>query len=625
MSREHQSAAPSRKRNREEEVDGNTRPTSRRRLSSSASTTSANSGGAHSDTTVEFAQVSTAQDEPAHDAAAQDAAAQDVAAQGVTAQNVAAQGVPSQGNVAQDVTAPHAIAHGSAQDEPLPTPQPRNKPDPMPVKAGQRWTQEQDNLLVRMRRQNTPYAEIAKMLGKTHLACRLHMHNLGQRAKHEEELRMIQYYRENPGAPHGGPVVGSSNHFDHQFGSDQMRPGLGTFRPGSVGRMQYPVQEVPRPSRDGSLSYRPLLPAPSQRRSMDVDEHDRMVMEVLEHETGSYWHRAASNLGYTPARLREYYENDILPRMSQQSFSEQRPSQVESYGRESYPSQQERVSSPHVSYRRQLPTPPRQHVRAAIPSWQDRYEYPARIDTLYVSSRSSTSRAGLMTACSVGDSRLRGLGEAAYRRSRAELEDVSPRTETAPAHARVAMRSSRPDRYHSSPDQLPEDAQDDIDILSPPHARGPQPPLHRAGSLSPRTRTAPARHVYMGPPAPRVLTSTTPTSESRVLQVVDADAEADVRQERTEAWLDEHRANSAVPEKRQTQNAAELRLDKFRVNSAAPAERQTRKPEGPRDDEHRVNSAVPAERQTQKADGPRQDSTTEIEMRRVTVASLTNP
>lgn len=415
----------------------------------------------------------------------------------------------------------------------------------------------QDEMLIRMRSRNTPHAEIALVLGKSALACRLHMHNLGGRRKHENARNAIRHSRGDASAAQsGGPVVGSSAHFQHQFGADQIVPGLGTFQP--MVPMPPTTQSAPGSSRGQQPSQRPLLPAAPGRSS--VDERAR-IMTALQEATGNYWDRVASEIGMSGPQLREFYNGSILPGMSEPPLVPQRPSQATNNGYASHPYSS--IAGPST-HRPQLPPPPQQHTPAAMPGWQNVTDYPARIKTLYVMPWEPTRRTHLLTTHSADESRLRSLGEAALQRSQAELENVSPRTRTAPSNAICGSRP-HPSQPMSIDDPIPHvrpthPAERDFDCFrntEPSHSTR-QTRSSDTTSLSPRTQPTPAQPrgpiSIMGPPPSRVARG--PASQPPVPHSiqVEAEAEADVRQELPQAALDLPRPNSAMSE---TKKAAE--------------------------------------------------------------------
>ncbi|KAK4543325.1 hypothetical protein LTR36_005684 [Oleoguttula mirabilis] len=518
MPRASEPASP-RKRGREEEEDMDPGPSRRRKPNSDTSTTSASSGDDESDTAREVAVVE---------------------------------------DVSREVA---RIDHLE-----LPTPQPRKPPNPVPSKSGQRWTPEEDQMLIDMRRQNTPYIAIGLRLGKSHLASRLHMHNLLQKRKHGQ-IRMAQYFRDHPEAQHGGPILGNPAHYQLRFGDEQVTaPEPGTFRPMPV--VPYPApQQAPRLLHDKQVALRELLPAPTGRgRQQYEDDRAMVVMRALVNETGSYWHRVAGDFGWTATQLQEYYNSAILPRMGQSSFTALSPSQGQSYSQ--FPQQQQQIPAGPSLQMRQLPTPPQQIRPEATGPWQNHHNYTARIEPF------------------AGDSRLHGLGEAAVRRSQAELDNASSRNETVLAFAHMALRGDRPRPPPSSDDASvsprtgvpPVRTEWPISIVGPRPAQDNGNPSYLSTSIP---EMAPVRQhpvAPVGPPSVNV-TRVTASQPPVPSQAAEAEDEADVRHERTEAWLGQNHANSA-----------------------AAGERETVK---------------------EKEDGPRQDSM--VILPRMSIANITNP
>lgn len=110
-----------------------------------------------------------------------------------------------------------------------------------------------------MRKRNVPYNEIGKQLGKTALACRLHHHNLMKAKKHEQAAQRQAYFQQQAMAS-GGPVIGSSAHYGHVFGSHPaaVPPPFDYNRSSYYGaQSSYRHAEYQRPAQQ----YRSILPA----------------------------------------------------------------------------------------------------------------------------------------------------------------------------------------------------------------------------------------------------------------------------------------------------------------------------------------------------------------------------
>lgn len=232
-----------------------------------------------------------------------------------------------------------------------------------------------------MRRHNTPYGEIAPLIGKTPLACRLHYHNLVNKQKHLDMARRAQINVDNHGARgDGGPVVGASNAFTHRFGSNDMSADLRSFQ--HVGHSQYPAPEAPMSRNQG---YRELLPAPAQPRNpsdayqqppadnsltvnttmdaarlhqdrLDADEQ-RRVQAAMESASRNFFSSVAQQAGVPLDRLEDHLNT---ARQSSQSLL---ASHATTHDRASYGyAPQQMASGPsHARHQSHLPTPPVQY------------------------------------------------------------------------------------------------------------------------------------------------------------------------------------------------------------------------------------------------------------------------
>ncbi|KAI6903433.1 hypothetical protein KC318_g7330 [Hortaea werneckii] len=204
-----------------------------------------------------------------------------------------------------------------------------SSPARLPSNAGQRWTPEANEMLLDMRRRNTPYSAIGRRLGKTGLACRLHFHNL-TKAKKARATAERNAYLAYHGYPPGGPIVGSSSQFAHLFGS---RSNGATF-PFSH-EAYYAAPPAQRPSSQ-SYNFRPILPAEStapsaennraasyggareysppvrtpERTASDPEAMAQYVYNRVEQRGAEFWSGVARETGMPEHLIRRvYYQN----------------------------------------------------------------------------------------------------------------------------------------------------------------------------------------------------------------------------------------------------------------------------------------------------------------------------
>ncbi|GAB1738517.1 hypothetical protein NU219Hw_g3323t1 [Hortaea werneckii] len=205
----------------------------------------------------------------------------------------------------------------------------RSSPARLPSNAGQRWTPEANDMLLDMRRRNTPYSAIGRRLGKTGLACRLHFHNL-TKAKKARATAERNAYLAYHGYPPGGPIVGSSSQFAHLFGSRSN----GAAFPFSH-EAYYAAPPAQRPSSQ-SYNFRPILPAEStapaaennraasyggareysppvrtpERAASDPEAMAQYVYSRVEQRGAEFWSGVARETGMPEHLIRRvYYQN----------------------------------------------------------------------------------------------------------------------------------------------------------------------------------------------------------------------------------------------------------------------------------------------------------------------------
>ncbi|RMY97978.1 hypothetical protein D0864_04559 [Hortaea werneckii] len=225
----------------------------------------------------------------------------------------------------EPVAGPSCAASNESRDGESSVPPPAK----LPSNAGQRWTPEGNEMLLEMRRRNTPYSAIGRRLGKTGLACRLHFHNL-TKAKKARATAERNAYLAYHGYPPGGPIVGSSSQFAHLFGSRTS----GTTFPFSH-EAYYAAPPAQRPSSQ-SFNFRPILPAEnsapaaesnraasygappeysppahtSERAASDPEAMAQFVYSRVEQRGAEFWSGVARETGMPEHLIRRvYYQN----------------------------------------------------------------------------------------------------------------------------------------------------------------------------------------------------------------------------------------------------------------------------------------------------------------------------